>query len=214
MIHLFWMSQNKISWSIVLSLRMLDFYFLITCFFIDLYFLILISNSIVFIVDAIGKPLLVFLCLCWMLLSAIKLQWPRHELLGSTLLTSFKWWFSPLSGSHLCICCSSSLSGTAVTLAFCYNQELPQSRELSNCRTDFFCYFPTSIFPPYLPSFTIINPIAFSQNSRVNLPLTALNHDAHLSSLLIDVPQGIFSPQNKAHLFASGKETHLQMPEI
>ena len=97
MIHLFWMSQNKMSWRIVLSLRMLDFYFLITCFFIDLYFLILIFNSIVFIVDAIGKPLLVFLCLCWMLLSAIKLQWPRHELLGSTLLTSFKWWLRHLS---------------------------------------------------------------------------------------------------------------------
>ena len=64
MIHLFWMSQNKMSWSIVLSLRMLDFYFLIICFFIDLYFLILIFNSIVFIVDAIGKPLLVFLYLC------------------------------------------------------------------------------------------------------------------------------------------------------
>ena len=98
-------------------------------------------------------------------------------------------WFSSL------ICCSSSLSGTAVTLAFCYNKELPQSRELSNCRTDFFCYFPTSIFPSYLASVTIINPIAFSQNSRANLPLTALNHGAHLSSLLIDVPQGIFSPR-------------------
>ena len=98
---------------------------------------------------------------------------------------------SPLSGSHLCVCCSPTLSGTAVTLAFCCNQELSQSRELSNCRTDFFWYFPTFIFPSYLASFTIINPIAFSQNSRVNLPLAALNHGAHFSSLLIDVSQVI-----------------------
>ena len=106
----------------------------------------------------------------------------------------------PLSGSHLCICCSPTLSGTAVTLAFCCNQELSQSRELSNCRIEFFWYIPTFIFPSYLASFTIINPIAFSQNSRVNLSLAALNHGAYFSSLLIDVPQGIPHPHPRSRL--------------